>query len=229
MIALVTGGAASGKSAYAEALACGMSPVRTYVATMQNDSAEAAARVEKHRRQRTDAGFETIEICGSLRHVAPTAHALPKEVQDKQAAGVVLLDDIGNLVSNAVFATEGTMTNTDDSTMANTDDSTMANTDDVLARLIREFDDLAAQYAHVVVVGNEVGASGQQFDAATEAWVRVVGNLCRAIAAQSDIVVEVVAGQPNVVKGTAPARPQKVDSALLRQQAATLEMEGVVV
>ena len=221
MIALVTGGAASGKSAYAEALACGMSPVRTYVATMQNDSAEAAARVEKHRRQRTDAGFETIEICGSLRHVAPTAHALPKEVQDKQAAGVVLLDDIGNLVSNAVFATEGTMTNTDD--------STMANTDDVLARLIREFDDLAAQYAHVVVVGNEVGASGQQFDAATEAWVRVVGNLCRAIAAQSDIVVEVVAGQPNVVKGTAPARPQKVDSALLRQQAATLEMEGVVV
>ena len=211
MIALVTGGAASGKSAYAEALACGMSPVRTYVATMQNDGVEAAARVERHRAQRAAAGFETIEVCGSFCQVGPPAHTLSKEAPYKQAAGVVLLDDVGNLVSNALFATDGTM----------------SNADDVLARLTREFEEFATHYAHVVVVGNEVGASGRQFDAATETWVRVVGSLCCAIAARSDIVVEVVAGQPHVVKGTLPTLPQKANP-LPHQQAATTETEGVV-
>ena len=213
MIVLVTGGAASGKSAYAEALACSMSPVRTYVATMQNDSDEAAERVERHRAQRVGAGFETVEVCGSLHHIAPTANAFSGEALGERAVGVALLDDIGNLVSNALFAADGTM----------------ANADDVLARLIREFNDFAAQYAHVVVVGNEVGASGRQFDASTEAWVHVVGSLCCAIAARCDLVVEVVAGQPNVVKGTVPAQPQEVGLRLPCQQTTSFETECLVV
>ena len=232
MIALVTGGAASGKSAYAEALACSLSPVRTYVATMANDSVEAMERIEKHRAQRACAGFETIEVCGSLCCVAPAVEAMPagsfpreavpiqtapkeaafKEAKQNDTAGVILLDDIGNLVSNALFATDGTM----------------ADVDDVLVRLTEEFDDLTAQYAHVVVVGNEVGASGQRFDAATATWVRVVGSLCCAIAARSDTVVEVVAGCPNVLKGLEPMIPQATGLRCFQPQAVAIETEGSV-
>ena len=52
MLTLVIGGAASGKSAYAEWL-CLQSPLpRTYLATMQIWDAECAARVAKHRAMR---------------------------------------------------------------------------------------------------------------------------------------------------------------------------------
>ena len=48
MLTLVIGGAASGKSAYAESL-CLRAPLpRTYLATMQVWDAECAARVAKH-------------------------------------------------------------------------------------------------------------------------------------------------------------------------------------
>ena len=49
MLTLVIGGAASGKSAFAESL-CMQSPLpRTYLATMQVWDAECAARVARHR------------------------------------------------------------------------------------------------------------------------------------------------------------------------------------
>ena len=61
MLTLVIGGAASGKSAFAELL-CMQSPLpRTYLATMQVWDAECAARVEKHRKMRAQKQFETLE------------------------------------------------------------------------------------------------------------------------------------------------------------------------
>ncbi len=62
MLILVTGGAASGKSAYAEALfkrLSGSAP-RFYVATMRPFGAEAAARIERHRKQRAALGARTL-------------------------------------------------------------------------------------------------------------------------------------------------------------------------
>ena len=49
MLTLVIGGAASGKSAYAEHLAVQSGGPRYYLATMQVWDAECAARVAKHR------------------------------------------------------------------------------------------------------------------------------------------------------------------------------------
>ena len=59
MLTLVIGGAASGKSAYAESLTLTHPLPRYYVATMQVWDAECAARVEKHRRMRAAKQFET--------------------------------------------------------------------------------------------------------------------------------------------------------------------------
>ena len=60
MLILVTGGSASGKSAYAESLCLTASP-RVYLACMQPFGAEGAKRIERHRTMRKDKGFLTVE------------------------------------------------------------------------------------------------------------------------------------------------------------------------
>ncbi|MBP3893977.1 MAG: bifunctional adenosylcobinamide kinase/adenosylcobinamide-phosphate guanylyltransferase [Atopobiaceae bacterium] len=171
MNVLVTGGAGSGKSAYAEGLACSLSTQRRYLATMSAEGAEAQARIERHRRQRAKGNFETVECAGTL----PTG----------DYAGVVLLDDLGNLVAQALFAPDGSM----------------ADEQEVLARLDAEVGRLFLHADHVVVVGNETGAEGRSPYEGTQVWVRLVGSLACRIAARADAVVEVVAGIPYPIKG----------------------------
>lgn len=171
MNVLVSGGAASGKSAYAEQLACKLSERRTYLATMASNGAEARTRIKRHRAQRAAGNFATVECAG----------ALPQQRFD----GVVMLDDLGNLVAQALFAEDGTM----------------ANPDEVLERLSREVETLFVQSEHVVVVANEVGAEGRPAYEGTRTWVQLMGALACKVAAQADAVVEVVTGIPCVVKG----------------------------
>lgn len=174
MIVLVTGGSASGKSAYAERLACSLDRRRTYLATMSPDGSEARARIERHRRQRAAGGFETIECAGTL--------------PERDFAGVVLLDDLGNLVAQALFSPDGSM----------------ADETAVLARLDRELARLGSSAPHLVIVGNEVGAEGRSPFGGTRAWVRLMGALACRVAARADAVVEVVAGVPCPIKGGLP-------------------------
>ncbi len=94
---LVCGGAASGKSAYAESMLCRLSgdAPRIYLATMMPYGDEAASRIARHRAQRAGAGFETRECpCG-----------LPDVSVPPDSA--VLLEDIGNLCANELFDPAG--------------------------------------------------------------------------------------------------------------------------
>ena len=93
MLILVTGGAASGKSAFAESLCLPLSP-RLYLACMQPFGAEGNARIARHRAMRKDKGFLTVE-----RYTDLASLALP-------ARGAVLLEDLCNLAANEMFATE---------------------------------------------------------------------------------------------------------------------------
>ena len=81
MLTLVIGGAASGKSAYAEHLAVRSGGPRYYLATMQVWDAECAARVAKHRAMRTQKQFATVECPQNLHLVR-----LPQQ-------GTALLED----------------------------------------------------------------------------------------------------------------------------------------
>ena len=73
MLILVTGGAGSGKSQFAERLSMALKqePFR-YIATMQIWDAECRARVAKHRQQRAGKGFRTLEIPSHLAEQAET-------------------------------------------------------------------------------------------------------------------------------------------------------------
>ena len=91
MLTLVLGGAASGKSGYAESLVLKTALPRYYIATMQVWDAECAARVEKHRRMRAAKQFETVECPLHLENIR-----LP-------ARGTALLEDLGNLTANELY------------------------------------------------------------------------------------------------------------------------------
>ena len=95
MLMLVLGGAASGKSAYAESLVLKTGLPRYYLATMQVWDAECAARVAKHRKMRARKQFTTVECPLHLEQVQ-----LP-------ARGTALLEDLGNLAANELYDPAG--------------------------------------------------------------------------------------------------------------------------
>ena len=92
MIVLVIGGSGSGKSAWAERLAVALPGVaRVYLATMQAADGESLRRVERHRAQRSDKGFQTVEA----------AMDLAKAVLPEDAS--VLVEDVPNWAANEMF------------------------------------------------------------------------------------------------------------------------------
>ena len=92
MILLLTGGSGCGKSTYAEQIIASLPrEKRIYVATMQVCDEESVRRVERHRAQRADKGFVTIECEKDL------ASAGIEE------GSIVLLEDLVNLVANEMF------------------------------------------------------------------------------------------------------------------------------
>ena len=109
MLTLVLGGAASGKSEYAESLVLQTTGPRFYLATMQLWDAECAARVEKHRRMRAEKRFETVECPLHL-----DAVRLP-------ARGTALLEDLGNLTANELYDPAGAGENSAEAILAGLD------------------------------------------------------------------------------------------------------------
>lgn len=89
-VRLVLGGARSGKSRYAEELAKGATGPKTYIATAEAFDDEMRARIARHRVERADHGWQTIETPLEL------AAAL------RGASGFVLIDCVtvwlGNLM-----------------------------------------------------------------------------------------------------------------------------------
>ena len=92
MILLVTGGSGCGKSTWAEKLVSALpAEKRVYIATMQVYDEESVQRVARHRAQRADKGFTTIECEKNLASA------------DVPEGSVVLLEDLVNLMANEMF------------------------------------------------------------------------------------------------------------------------------
>ena len=93
MIALgITGRSGCGKSTWAEKLVSALpAEKRVYIATMQVYDEESVQRVARHRAQRADKGFTTIECEKDLASA------------DVPEGSVVLLEDLVNLMANEMF------------------------------------------------------------------------------------------------------------------------------
>ena len=95
MFTLVIGGAASGKSEYAESLALRLPGRRIYLATMRPWDEECLCRIRRHRRIRRGRGFETVE-----RYTDLAGAEIP-------AGANVLLECMSNLAANELYDPEG--------------------------------------------------------------------------------------------------------------------------
>ena len=171
-VTLVIGAAASGKSAYAESLCLGHDGPRVYLATMEPFGEEGARRIARHRALREGKGFSTLE---RTRDVGAAVPGLPRGC-------TLLLEDVGNLVANELFA-EGGLSPRDP---------------DAAAREVAT--------AYTVVVTVDVFADGMRYDEGTEAWRRVLARVNAGVAALADRAVEVVCGIPVWMKGEGPTR-----------------------
>lgn len=175
MFTLVIGGAASGKSEYAESLLLGRPGHRYYLATMEPAAdGECRARIERHRALRAGKGFATIERAVDLRGLA-----LP-------ARGDVLLEDLGNLAANELYSPAG------------------AGPDGALEAVVEGVRHLRAECRGLVVVSNEIFAGGRDYAPGTDVYLRLLADAHRALAALADNVCEVACGLPIYYKGERP-------------------------
>jgi len=172
---LVIGGAASGKSEYAESLIMA-SPrfPRYYLATMEPFDEEGRKRVEKHRRMRAHKRFETVE-----RYTDLVSVRLP-------GRGAVLLECVGNLAANELYSPGGA-----------------GSAADALAAIVGGVDSLLAQCEDLVVVSNEVFTGGTDYAQGTEDYLRLVAGVNCALAQRADRVCEVICGLAQYYKGAA--------------------------
>ena len=217
MIALVTGGASSGKSAFAERLALALPAPRAYVATMRHGDAETEARIARHRRMRADKGFATVELGGEAAAVeldgdfaaAVELSGDPEAFgKDGNPAAVELVDNPATveLGGDPEAVGEGSRTGQGERSLLAGGFGTVLLEDlgNLVANGLEEALADVLACGNVVIVANEVGCDGAAYDAFTMGYIGRLGALACELAARADTVVEVVAGVPVVVKGALP-------------------------
>ncbi len=166
----ITGGARSGKSAYAEKLAQGIAGKRAYLATAQALDAEMAAKIEKHRKDRSSA-WDTYE--------EPLAVAdLLRKISGRYQ--VVLLDCLTLWLSNIMAHTDG--------------DGAVLQGMDGLVKALSDFQGTC------IVVSNEVGLGIVPDNAMARRFRDFAGMLNQKIAQSADEVYFTASGIPMKIK-----------------------------
>ncbi|MGN0434083.1 MAG: bifunctional adenosylcobinamide kinase/adenosylcobinamide-phosphate guanylyltransferase [Bilifractor sp.] len=171
MIHLITGGAGSGKSAYAEQKILELGEGRRiYVATMfPGVDPENSERIQKHRDRRAPMNFETIECPTNL-----SAAVIPENSN-------VLLEDVGNLVANEMFLPDASGIHAVNS-------------------VLDGFNYLMDIAANLIIVTNEINSDGVDYDNATRVFQQFMGLVNQELGELADKVTEVVYGIPLTVK-----------------------------
>jgi adenosylcobinamide kinase / adenosylcobinamide-phosphate guanylyltransferase len=187
---LILGGARSGKSSYAEALASSVAGERPvlYLATATPDDDEMRARIAEHQAARP-AHWRTLE--------APLdpAGALASELE-AMPAPVVLLDCVTVLAANLLF---------DGAPHVSEDIDVAAGA----ARLERALDALLALYRRgnftLIVVSNEVGMGIVPAYPLGRAYRDILGRVNARLAHAADATLLMLAGMPIEVSALATA------------------------
>lgn len=169
-LTLVLGGAASGKSAFAEGIVTASGRARVYLATARALDDEMRAKLLRHR-QRRGPDWRTIEAPLDPGPALATA-------SDRDA---VLFDCITLWLSNHLLAHH-----------------------DLESAQATLFSALETCAAPVVMVSNEVGLSVVPENALARKFREAQGRINQQLASRADLVVNVIAGLPLVLKGHLP-------------------------
>ncbi len=165
---LVIGGAASGKSVWAENLVLSANMPKTYLATSQGRDAETQIKIDQHKTRR-DSSWTLIEAPLDL----PLSTLHP---------GHICLADCATMwLTNHLMAE--------------------SNLPDAQSTLLNA---ISTCPAHLVIVTNEVGHGIVPDNALARHFREAQGRLNIALAAQADLVVQITAGLPLLLKGQLP-------------------------
>lgn len=185
-VILITGGARSGKSSFAEQLVADMGQEIAYIATARAFDAEMEDRIAKHRVQRP-AAWLTFE--------SPTQ---PSQVVATQGNrfDVLLLDCLTVMITNRMLAQD-----------INWDAPSVAQMNAIEADILFEISALleatAANRAHLVAVTNEVGYGIVPISPLSRFFRDCAGRVNQRMAAAAAEVYLVVSGIPVRIKGAA--------------------------
>lgn len=190
-LTLVLGGTRSGKSAHAERLAAASGlPVR-YVATADGSDPAMAERIAAHRARRP-AGWTTAEANGTLRGALA-----------ERGGECVLLDGLGAWIAGALHGA-GAFADPAPERLARV----RARVEDELAVLAAAAHDAAP----TIVVAEEAGHGLLPADAASRAWLDLLGEATQRLAAAAARVELVVAGRAILLATGAESPPLRSPS-----------------
>ena len=178
---LITGGARSGKSRFAELLAAHAKRPVIYIATTQIWDEEMALRVKKHQQQRPS----TWRLIEEPRNIRDTL------IQLKDEDGVILLDCVTLWLTNLLLA--GNLQNDNDLFNNELEPQILDMVKDV-AQLAREIK------PQVIFVSNEVGQGIVPEYPLARAYRDLAGRSNQILAHSADQVYMVVAGFPMEIK-----------------------------
>ena len=172
MMILIYGGSGSGKSAFAEQRIKELNVSGNnlyYLATMQVFDNEDMERVNRHRKNRADKNFKTIEQPKDIALIMPEMKEEPSDI---------LLECMSNLIANEMFS-DG-----------------IINGKKVLDKLKKEIVLLNDSCRNFVIVSNNIFEDGIVYEAETMEYINILGNINIFLSGLSDEVWEVVAGIP---------------------------------
>ena len=179
---LISGGCKNGKSSYAQNLAVKLAektpeipenkvsnpPSLIYFATMIPHDSEDDERIQKHREDRKNLGFSTVE-CGK---------SISEAAKKLEPGSVVLFDSLTALVANEMFD-------------GRTDfDSLETEEETILQKLQDELKILMAQVSSVIFVTDTIFNDGKIYDKLTELYRKILAKTEQFVAKNCDRVVE---------------------------------------
>lgn len=178
---VIYGTASSGKSGIAEKIALDkaeeLKKNLIYLATMETESLAAKERIKRHRALRKGKGFETIEEMYD-----PSIYK--EQVSDK----VVLLECMSNLCSNILYRKMGDVPAKD------------ADINQLSEEICSKINELSTYCKELIIVTNNLFEDGITYDAWTDGYLMLLGNVNRSLAGISDVFIEVINGIPVTLK-----------------------------
>ncbi len=192
MLRLITGGSASGKSAFAERLLeenaerqreaagqlreCeeGTGPELIYLATMAARDEESLERIQRHVRQRSGKGYRTLEIS---RDIGSAAGLIGQE-------SFVLIEDIPNLCANEMFSDDGSI-------CADPSDSIIEGIEGICRKCLK---------GEVIAVTGELFSDGTVYEGETLEYLKLLARVNYELAARASSVYEIVCKTANRLK-----------------------------
>ncbi len=166
MTALVLGGAASGKSEYAESLIL-ESPhtPRIYIAAMICRDQEDTVRVARHQALRAEKKFFTVE------------RPMDLGGWECPAGAAVLIECMTNLLANELYESNGAGV-------------------EAPGKILSALQAIAARAGTLVVVSGDIFADGKSYDTETRQYQMMLSKINKEFAAGADMVKEIVCGIP---------------------------------